>query len=79
MIPIQININGIFVDILSPLPDKINNFSVTLLPIYIPIPNERVVEVKKWLNTLIDRLDTDFVVFNNTFVETKDLRKFDDI
>jgi len=79
MQPIQIFINDQLVEVLSPLPEKITSFSVLIMPFHIPITKSAIIPVKQWLNTLIDRLDTEHVVYNNTFIETKDLRRFDDI
>jgi len=79
MQPIQIFINDQLVEVLSPLPEKITSFSVLIMPFHIPIAQSAIIPVKQWLNTLIDRLDTEHVVYNNTFIETKDLRRFDDI
>ena len=77
MPPFTILINGIPVEFLSPLPDVITQFSVTahtMLSIQVDLPTSNA--IKLWLNQLIDKLDTEYVMYNNTLIPVKELVKF---
>lgn len=77
MNPIIIIINGVSVQLGSPLPDKITDFSVTLnsmFPLTVDIATSG--SIKLWLNQVIDRLDTDYVLYNNTLIPTQELVQF---
>ena len=70
-------INGLPVEFLSPLPPVITQFSVTahtMLSIQIDLPTSNA--IKSWLNQLIDKLDTEYVMYNNTLIPVKELVKF---
>ena len=75
MQPIQIQINGTNVSLGSPLPTNIFSFRlVCMMPIV--IPQEDVVKLKAWLNTIVDRLSCDYVEYNNVLVAKTALKKY---
>ena len=70
-------INGIPVEFLSPLQEVVTQFSVTahtMLSIQVDLPTSNA--IKSWLNQLIDKLDTEYVMYNNTLIPVKELVKF---
>ena len=75
MQPLQIQINGMAIQLGAPLPSSIHHFEVTL---YMPIqlPKEQAVQLKSWLNQIIDKLDCEYVSYNNVLIPANELKKF---
>jgi len=75
MNPLLIIINGQHTQIGGYLPTSIHSFSVTLhFPMQ--IPTEQVPRVKQWLNTIMERLSTDYVSYNDTIIPSSELNRF---
>lgn len=75
MNPLQIQINGMAIQLGAPLPSKIHHLSIQLLfPIQLPIEQSSL--VKQWLNQIIDNLDCEYISYNNILIPSKDLKKF---
>ena len=72
---ISVSINNQLVELGSPLPDSIYEFSV-LLFMNVTLDAASTIAVKAWLNSIIDRLDTDYVSYNNVLIPTNELVKF---
>ena len=72
---ISISINNQPVELGSPLPNSIYEFSV-LLFMNATLDAASAVALKAWLNSIIDRLDTDYVSYNNVLIPTNELVKF---
>ena len=75
MQPLQIQINGMSIQLGAPLPNSIYHFEVTL---YIPtqLPKEQAVQFKSWLNQIIDKLDCEYVTYNDVLIPVNELKKF---
>ncbi len=77
MEPILISINKQLVQIGCALPDKITEFAVQTDPfILLEVDHAQATWIKAWLNDIVDRLDTEYVLYNGTLVKSTDLRKF---
>ena len=72
---ISVSINNQLVELGSPLPNSIYEFSVLLL-MNATLDAASAVALKAWLNSIIDRLDTDYVSYNNVLIPTNELVKF---
>ena len=72
---ISVSINNRLVELGSPLPGSIYEFSV-LLFMNATLDAASAVALKQWLNNIIDRLDTDYVSYNNVLIPTNELVKF---
>ncbi len=77
MQPILISINKEQVQIGCPLPDVITQLSIDLNPfIQLQCEQHEVALIKARLNDEVDRLDTEYVLYNGTLIKSTDLRKF---
>ena len=77
MQPILILINNQPVQIGCKLPESITQLSLDLNPfIQLQCEQHEVALIKTWLNDVVDRLDTEYVLYNGTLVKSTDLRKF---
>ena len=77
MEPILISINKQQVQLGCALPDKITEFAVqTNLFIRLQVEPAKATWIKAWLNNIVDRLDTEYVLYNRTLIKSTDLRKF---
>ena len=72
---ITVSINNQLVELGSPLPDSICEFSV-LLFMNATLDAASTIAIKAWLNNIVDRLDTDYVSYNNVLIPTNELVKF---
>jgi hypothetical protein len=77
MEPILISINKQHVQLGSPLPDVITEFAVQTNPfILLQVEPAQATFIKAWLNDVVDRLDTEYVLYNETLIKSTELRKF---
>jgi hypothetical protein len=77
MEPILISINKQIVQIGCKVPDKITEFAVQTNPfIRLEVEPAQATFIKSWLNYVVDRLDTEYVLYNGTLIKSADLRKF---
>ena len=77
MQPILILINNHPVQIGCQLPESITQLSLDLNPlIQLQCEQHEVALIKVWLNDVVDRLDTEYVLYNGTLIKSTDLRKF---
>lgn len=77
MEPILISINKQQVQIGCPLPNTITEFAIQINPIIrLQIDPAQTTFIKAWLNNIVDRLDTEYVLYNGTLIKSTDLRKF---
>ena len=77
MEPILISINKQLVQIGCILPDKITEFALQTNPfIQLQVDPAQATWIKSWLNDVVDRLDTEYVTYNETLVKSAELRKF---
>lgn len=75
MQPFIILINGVPTDLGGYLPASIQHFAVQVyFPVQLPV--EQSAQLKQWLNSIIDRLDCDYVEFQNALIPTSDLKRF---
>lgn len=75
MQPFIILVNGVPTDLGGYLPASIYHFAVQLyMPVQLPI--EQSAALKQWLNTIIDRLDCDYVEYQGVLIPRDELRKF---
>ena len=72
---ISVSINNQLVELGSPLPDSIYEFSV-LLFMNVTLDAASTIAIKAWLNNIVDRLDTGYVSYNNVLIPTNELVKF---
>ena len=72
---ISVSINNQLVELGSPLPDSIYEFSV-LLFMNVTLDAASTIAIKAWFNNIVDRLDTDYVSYNNVLIPTNELVKF---
>ena len=72
---ITVSINNQLVELGSPLPDSIYELSV-LLFMNVTLDAASTIAIKAWLNNIVDRLDTDYVSYNNVLIPTNELVKF---
>ena len=77
MEPILISINKQLVQIGCKLPDKITEFAVQTNPfIRLEVEPAQATFIKSWLNDVMDRLDTEYVLYNGTLIKSAELRRF---
>ena len=77
MQPILISINKQQVQIGCQLPESITEFAIQINPfIQLQVDPAQATFIKAWLNDVVDRLDTEYVLYNGTLVKSTDLRKF---
>ena len=77
MEPILISINKQQVQLGCKLSNKITEFAVhTTLFIRLEVEPAQATWIKAWLNDIVDRLDTEYVLYNGTLVKSTELRKF---
>lgn len=57
------------------LPDRISSLFV-LIPYGVAVPTAQTPMLKQWLNSLIDRLDCEYVTVEDSLVLSSDLRGF---
>ena len=72
---VTVSINNQLAELGSPLPDSIYEFSV-LLFMNVTLDAASTIAIKAWLNNIVDRLDTDYVSYNNVLIPTNELVKF---
>ena len=71
----QIQINGMQIQLGAPLPSSIYHFEIRLFfPTQVPLA--QVLAIKQWFNQIIDKLDCEYVTYNNTLIPTNELKKF---
>ena len=77
MEPILISINKQQVQLGCILPDKITEFALQTNPfIQLQVDPAQATFIKAWLNDIVDRLDTEYVLYNEALVKSTELRKF---
>jgi hypothetical protein len=77
MEPILISINKQHVQLGSPLPDVITELAIQTNPfILLQVDSAQATFIKAWLNDVVDRLDTEYVLYNGTLIKSTELRKF---
>ena len=77
MQPILISINKEQVQIGCPLSNTITEFAIETNPfIRLQVDPAQATFIKAWLNDVVDRLGTEYVLYNGTLVKSTDLRKF---
>lgn len=77
MEPILISINKQQVQLGCILSDKITEFALQTNPfIRLEVEPAQATFIKAWLNDVVDRLDTEYVLYSGTLVKSTDLRKF---
>ena len=75
---IQIKINHRPINIGDPIPDKIDYLDIVTIRTFQRqiVPPHQVPLVKKWLNDVVDALDTDYILFNDILIPPSSLNKF---
>ena len=77
MQPILITINKQQVQIGCKLPDSITELSIQTNPlIQFQCEPHEVSIIKAWLNDIVDRLDTEYVLYEGVLIRSDELRKF---
>ena len=77
MQPLLIIINKQQVQIGCKLPDTITELTIQTNPlIQLQCESFEVALIKQWLNNIVDRLDTEYVLYNGTLIKSAELRKF---
>ena len=60
-----------------PLPDTITEFAIqTNSFIRLQVDPAQATFIKAWFNDIVDRLDTEYVLYNGTLVKSIELRRF---
>lgn len=74
---ILISINKQQVQLGSSLPNTITEFAVQTNPfLLIQVDPAQATFIKAWLNDIVDRLNTEYVLYNGTLIKSTELRKF---
>ena len=77
MEPILISINKQLVQLGCKLSNKITEFTLQTNPfIRLEVEPAQATFIKSWLNDIVDRLDTEYVLYNGTLIKSAELRKF---
>ncbi len=77
MEPILISINKKQVQIGCLLPDIITEFAIQTNPFTrFQVDPAQTTFIKAWFNDIVDRLDTEYVTYNETLIKSTELRKF---
>ncbi|MFW9601363.1 MAG: hypothetical protein ACMV1B_03480 [Prevotella sp.] len=77
MEPILISINKQLVQLGCKFPNKITEFAVQTNPfIRLEVEPAQATFIKSWPNDIVDRLDTEYVLYNGTLIKSAELRKF---
>lgn len=77
MQPFSISINNQQVQMGYQLPEIITEFTVVLHPMLsFQLPAEQATLLKLWLNTIIDKLDTEYVMYDDVLIKSDELNKF---
>ena len=77
MEPILISINKQLVQLGCKSPNKITEFAVQTNPfIRLEVEPAQATFIKSGLNDIVDRLDTEYVLYNGTLIKSAELRKF---
>lgn len=77
MEPILISINKQLVQLGCKLSNKITEFALQTNPfIQLQVDPAQATWIKAWLNDIVDRLDTEYVLYNGTLIKSAELRKF---
>lgn len=77
MLQFSISINNQQVQMGCQLPESITEFTVVLHPMLsFQLPAEQAALLKLWLNEIIDKLDTEYVMYNNVLIKSDELHKF---
>lgn len=77
MEPILISINKKQVQIGCLLPDIITEFAIQTNPfIRLKVEPAQATYIKAWFNDIVDRLNTEYVLYNGALIKSTDLRKF---
>ena len=77
MQPILISINKQQVQIGCVLPNTIIEFAIQTNPlIRLQVDPAQATFIKAWFNDIVDRLDTEYVLYNGTLIKSTKLRKF---
>ena len=77
MEPILISINKQLIQLGCKLSNKITEFAVQTNPfIRLEVEPAQATFIKSWLNDIVDRLDTEYVLYNGTLIKSAELRKF---
>lgn len=71
-----IYLNGIPVQLGSPLPVSIHSLQIQMPIMSIAFPSEQVPALKEWLNSIVDRLDCDYFSYNGVLIPTNEITKF---
>lgn len=71
-----IYLNGIPVQLGSPLPTTITSLQIQMPPMLISFPSEQVPALKEWLNSIVDHLDCDYFSYNGVLISTNEITKF---
>ena len=75
MNPFQIVVNNTPIQLGTPLPKTITMFKITcLLPI--TIPKSQAPLVRQWLNTIVERLDCEYIEYNGVLVNVEEIELF---
>jgi len=72
----RIEVNNEPITIGNKLPDKVTSLNIIYFP-RITVPSEHVPGVKKWFNTLIDKLDCEYVTFNKVLIPKNEIKKIE--
>lgn len=77
MEPILISINKQLVQLGCKLSNKITEFALQTNPfIRLEVEPAQATWIKAWLNDIVDRLDTEYILYNGTLIKSAELRKF---
>jgi len=76
MNPFQIVINNTPIQLGASLPKTITSLKIVCL-IPITIPKSQSPLVKRWLNTIVESLDCEYIEYNGTLVNVSDIKLFE--
>jgi len=75
MEPYVILTNGRYVQLLGDIPDRITSLDIKL-HMNIRFEHGMLLHIKDWLNKIMDRLDCEYVTYQNVLIPANELKKF---
>ena len=75
MEPYQFKLNGVYVQLLGQLPERVTSLEV-VLHVNFRLEHGATLHVKTWLNAIMDRLDCEYVLYQNVWIPAHELKRF---
>ena len=72
---LEIKVNGRSIQLGSQIPQNVNYINIICDPFPKPIPRHQGVLVSKWLWDLVQRLDNEYLTYNNILIKKEDVNR----